>query len=58
MGRSRTGKASWVTSAIFHHEDTKGTKKRDCGRATPDTVEAGAKARPPRVTYKSQLFRQ
>ncbi|GEM_PF-5696794 len=34
MGLSRTGKVSLVTSAIFHNEDTKGTKKRSCGRAT------------------------
>jgi len=27
MGLSRTGKVSLVASAIFHHEDTKGTKK-------------------------------
>jgi len=33
-GFSRTGKVSLVTSAILHHEGTKITKERGCGRAT------------------------
>ncbi len=29
-------RVSLVTSAVFHHEDTKGTKKRRCGHAADE----------------------